>query len=102
MDDTKSTYKYRAELRMAALSIKTAEIAEAAGMTPGGFRQVLDGDNPTIGSLARIEDALGVPRGWLIGSADNAEIAVAAVTLPQPEWLLVKCAQAQATENVPS
>jgi transcriptional regulator with XRE-family HTH domain len=99
MDD-KSTYKYRAELRMAALGIKTSDIAEAAGMTPGGYRQVLDGDNPTIGSLARIEDALGVPRGWLIGSADNAAIAVDTVTMAPPDWLVTK--RAQPAESVPT
>ena len=80
----------RIKVRLAVLGRNAGELAQAAGISGKALSEMMnDKANPRLSTISSVEDALGVPRGWLTGELTVQQIATQAGEFAVPEWAQV-------------
>lgn len=74
-------------MRRDALGVDNGALARALGRTRQAVLGLLRSGNPKLESLYRLEEILGVPKGWLLDPKTLGEIAAESASLPPPNWL---------------
>lgn len=78
----------RVKIRLAVLGVTATALAQAAGIAGSSLHEIITGKvDSRASTLAKVEDALGVPRGWLSLEADTLELARQAATFAVPTWV---------------
>jgi len=77
----------RIKVRLAVLGRNAGELAQAAGISGSAMSELMnDKADPRLSTLGRVEDALGVPRGWLTSAMTVQEMTAQAGVFAVPEW----------------
>lgn len=87
MIDHTDTWQWRIEVRLAALGVTHAQVAQAAGMSRSTFSTFTKATSANTNTVRKVEDALGVPAGWLVKTATREELGSEAATFQPPDWL---------------
>jgi transcriptional regulator with XRE-family HTH domain len=80
----------RIKVRLAVLGKNAGELAQAAGISGSALSDIMgDKADPRLSTLAKVEDALGVPRGWLTSALTVQQMTTQAGEFAAPEWAAV-------------
>lgn len=77
----------RIKVRLAVLGRGAGELAQAAGISGSALSDMMnDKADPRLSTVGKVEDALGVPRGWLTGAMTVQQMTTQAGEFAVPEW----------------
>ena len=85
-DGELTTWSKKARIRVGVLGTSLTAVAQAVGMHRQQLQVLLKADNAMQYTLTRLEDALGVPSGWLSVPVTVAVAAAEAARFDVPTW----------------